>query len=611
MSTEPAALHFARVNFAARSFEKAVECLETAARGDPGSPEVLALANEIAGADAVPAPLKTRARAVAAKTVPKAAPAPAPRRELPTEEAVAVAQEVLASPDLVRALKAALGAGSPGRPLVSVESVVARLLDCDLDFGSVSEVALDLVLEATGAARALLLLRDERGRLELARGRGLERKDVPAEVSSSILEAAERAGAPLLVADALADEEFGRAESVQSLGLRSVACVPIMAPGLRRAIAALWIDHPALARGFEDGTRELLSALARTLAGPLRNAQRFEAQRAARRQKVDDEAKTSRTLLVGRSPSIEQVRELVARVAPHPVPVLVLGETGTGKELVARSLHEHSARKGAFVAENMAAIPAALLESELFGVARGAFTGADRDAPGAFLRARQGTVFLDEVGELSLEAQAKLLRVLQEGEVRPVGGDRVERTDARVVAATNRDLPAMVREGRFREDLLYRLRVVTIRIPPLRERLEDLPLLVEHVLERIARERGEPVAPPSPRALAALAARAWPGNVRELENTLWQVALLGEGVLDEPSRPLEARSLGPLSLSVELAGAPPSLEDARLAFDRSFLEAVLAWSKGHRTEAARALGVTREGLSKLLKRVGLARKKDS
>ena len=232
--------------------------------------------------------------------------------------------------------------------------------------------------------------------------------------------------------------------------------------------------------------------------------------------------------MVGASPPMQEVFSLLERLAPTPVTVLIEGETGTGKELVARALHEHSPRKKApFLAENCAAVPANLLETELFGHVKGAFTGAVESRIGHFVAADGGTLFLDEIGDMPLEMQAKLLRVLESGEVRPVGSNETKFVDVRVVAATNRDLEAMCKERTFREDLYFRLNVVRIELPPLRERMEDLSYLVRYIAETIGKELGRSVVLASS-ALDALAAWHWPGNVRELENELRRAAAMTE-----------------------------------------------------------------------------------
>ena len=233
--------------------------------------------------------------------------------------------------------------------------------------------------------------------------------------------------------------------------------------------------------------------------------------------------------MVGDCEAMHRVFELIAKVAPTSVPALVLGETGTGKELVARALHRGSPRAdGPFLAENCAAVPTNLLESELFGHKKGSFTGAIADRPGTFVSGDGGTVFLDEIGDMPLQMQSKLLRVLQDGEVRPVGSNKVRRVDVRLVAATNRDLASMCAEKSFREDLYYRLNVISITLPPLRDRPGDLPYLAAHILGSVSREMGRELSL-SPEALAVFEGHPWPGNVRELENELQRAAVFCSG----------------------------------------------------------------------------------
>jgi transcriptional regulator with GAF, ATPase, and Fis domain len=247
--------------------------------------------------------------------------------------------------------------------------------------------------------------------------------------------------------------------------------------------------------------------------------------------------------MIGDSPAMRRVFELVERVAASDVPVLVLGETGTGKELVARALHQNSRRRAKpLLAENCAALPAALLESELFGHKKGSFTGAIADRPGHFVAADGGTLFLDEVGDMPLEMQAKLLRVLEQGEVRPVGSSKTVKVDVRVVAATNKDLAAMAARKEFREDLFYRLNVIKIELPPLRQRSGDLPLLLRYFCTRFAVESGRTIEL-EPEAEAALCRFEWPGNVRRLENELRRAVALSRG------------RIGLADLSPELQGA--------------------------------------------------------
>ncbi|AKU98833.1 Response regulator of zinc sigma-54-dependent two-component system [Labilithrix luteola] len=330
--------------------------------------------------------------------------------------------------------------------------------------------------------------------------------------------------------------------------------------------------------------------------------------------------------LLGVSPGIEQVREIVARVAPTEATVLILGESGTGKELVARSIHSLSPRsKGPFVAVNCAALAPELLESTLFGHTKGAFTGATADRDGLFGAARKGTLFLDEIGEASPSVQAKLLRVLQEKRYTRVGSNAEQEADVRVVAATNRDLRQEVAEKRFREDLFYRLHVLPVVVPPLRERAEDVPLLAEMFLERTAARHGTAVPRISPRARRALSQHTWPGNVRELANVM-EAALVLSGGAEIEVEHLPGISLGgnegdgprgapasDLGTAIDKLLAPyraaeaaplPPMREARDAFERAYVEAVLARAQGNVALAAKLAGRNRTDFYDLLRRHG-------
>ncbi|HMV68910.1 MAG TPA: sigma-54 dependent transcriptional regulator, partial [Myxococcota bacterium] len=295
--------------------------------------------------------------------------------------------------------------------------------------------------------------------------------------------------------------------------------------------------------------------------------------------------------MVGQSEIMLRLFDTLARVAAHDAPVLLTGESGTGKELAARGLHEHSGRgSGPFVAINCAAIPQALAESQLFGHERGAFTGAEQRRDGAFQRAHRGTLFLDELGEMTLDAQARLLRALESGEVMRVGGAEPEYPDVRVVAATNRALSRMVEEGTFRRDLYYRLAVLTVRLPSLRERPDDLPKLVAAILER--HHAGARIRPA---ALAMLRTHGWPGNVRELRNVLTRAVVLGGDPIDVAHLQFNAWS-----------GEEPRAEEAPRGDDeRALLLDTLARFEGNRTLAARALGIPRTSLLYKIMRYGL------
>jgi transcriptional regulator with GAF, ATPase, and Fis domain len=303
--------------------------------------------------------------------------------------------------------------------------------------------------------------------------------------------------------------------------------------------------------------------------------------------------------LLGTSAALADVRRAIERAARAPFPVLVEGESGSGKELIARALHRGGTRRDrGFCTLNCAALPDDLIESELFGHARGAFTGAVAERPGVFEEAHGGTLFLDEVGELSPRAQAKVLRVIQEGELRRIGENVSRRVDVRIVAATNRDLRAEVAASRFRLDLLYRLDVVRIVVPPVRERREDIATLAEHFW-REATARVGSRATLSAATVAALARYDWPGNVRELQNVLAALAVRSSrrGVVPPAALP-------PL-FGESRAEETWRLDQARRTFDERFVRAALVRTGGHRARAASELGVSRQGLTKLMTRLGI------
>ncbi len=298
--------------------------------------------------------------------------------------------------------------------------------------------------------------------------------------------------------------------------------------------------------------------------------------------------------LVGRSQAMREVFRVIEKVAPRPTTVLITGESGVGKELVARAVHTKSPRaSGPFVAVNCGAIPEGLLESELFGHVTGAFTGASTAKPGLFLAASQGTLFLDEIGELPMLLQVKLLRVLQERRVKPVGGVEDIEVDARIIAATNKDLEGEVKAGRFREDLFYRLNVIQIKVPPLRERREDVLVLAGYFLKKFAREHGRQDLAFSRAAMAALTDHPFPGNVRELENAIERGVTLAEGaVVELDDLPASLRGgAGPVPEAIEI---PPGFDLERFLeeVERRYLERALYQAHGVKLDAAKLLGVT-------------------
>jgi two-component system response regulator HydG len=304
--------------------------------------------------------------------------------------------------------------------------------------------------------------------------------------------------------------------------------------------------------------------------------------------------------ILGRSKAMRDVVSVLERVAPTDVPILIEGESGTGKDMVARAVHSMSKRPGAYIALNMSAIPENLAESELFGHEKGAFTGAEASRPGFFGEAERGTLFLDEIGLLAPTLQAKLLRVLQDGEYIPVGSRRPRKATVRVVCATNEDLGKAVEQGRFREDLYYRIRVVPLRLPPLRERREDIPLLVEHLVKKHALRLGRPPLMPDAEAMRAILDRSWPGNVRELEHAIERALLLARGdsigVADLPPDPRPGHEGDP---------GEGGYRQARDSWERRYFQDLLDEAGGSVAKAAELAGLHRSTLYEKLARVGL------
>jgi two-component system nitrogen regulation response regulator GlnG len=364
--------------------------------------------------------------------------------------------------------------------------------------------------------------------------------------------------------------------------------------------------------------KELTSVVHRALASP--------------QGKRDTSVETAeeRLPLIGRSPAMQEIYRVIARLTQTDLTVMIMGESGTGKELVARALHDYGKRRhGTFVAVNMAAIPKELVESELFGHERGAFTGATNRGVGRFEQAEGGTLFLDEIGDMPLEAQTRLLRVLQQGEYTTVGGRTPIRTDVRIIAATNRDLRQLIQQGLFREDLYYRLNVVPLRLPPLRERVEDIPDLTRHFLRK-AEDEGLPHKTLDNEALDMLRRHRWPGNVRELENLIRRLAVLQSGdtisaeavsaELKEPAKVFSADSGDePQSLAASVEQyltqyfqaqgdklPPPGVYDRIVQeVERPLISICLAATRGNQIRAAQLLGLNRNTLRKKIRDMGL------
>ncbi len=405
--------------------------------------------------------------------------------------------------------------------------------------------------------------------------------DVHGGISDSIVRQVIESMRPVIVSDALADTTFGRSDSVIAMKLSSVMCAPLLSQG--QVIGALYVGNDKIKHLFERTQLELLSIFASQASMLLQNAMLLNGLRADKAKLVAELHDKRFGEIIGACPSMLEVFRKLQKVATTDISVLITGETGTGKELIAKEIHRRSPRNnGPFVTINCGAIPENLIESELFGHVKGAFTGAIASRPGKFQVADKGTLFLDEIGELPLNLQVKLLRALQERIVFRVGDSRPEKVDIRIVAATNRNLDEEIRVNNFREDLYYRLNVVNIWLPPLRDRGDDVMIIAKVLLSKYADELGSRVKGFSPAALASIKKHAWPGNIRQLENRIKKALVLCERTLLDP----EDLDLGP---SAETPIMP--LEKAKEDFQRRYVLEALERNNGNRTQTARDLGV--------------------
>jgi transcriptional regulator with GAF, ATPase, and Fis domain/pSer/pThr/pTyr-binding forkhead associated (FHA) protein len=472
------------------------------------------------------------------------------------------------------------------RELATRVGELRRLLSLNKTFNSelnlrrLLEKVMDTVIQVSGAERGFLILKESDpdappgspSELRVKVSRNIDResiKDARDKISGSIAREVIEKGQSVLSNDAGHDSRWSGRESIYQLKLRSVLSVPLKHRD--QVLGAIYLDNRFEPDRFDDRVKDLLELVADQAAIAIENARLFEEnarqkeellrakdelerlnqllrdrvekqdrellrareQLAARREDV--QLKYDYSQIITRSPKMIEVFTILDKVCESTVPVLIQGESGTGKELIARAIHFNGARKTAeFVSENCAAIPQNLMESEFFGYVRGAFTGAHKDKKGLFEVADGGTLFLDEIGDMDLDMQTKLLRVLQDGVLRRVGSKEFKKVDVRIISATNRDLVGMIKEGRFREDLYYRLNVINVQLPPLRERKEDIPLLLDFVLKRIADKKGATSKTPrevAPDALDLLLRYDWPGNVRELENEIERASALSKDVI--------------------------------------------------------------------------------
>ncbi|MEM7165470.1 MAG: sigma 54-interacting transcriptional regulator [Planctomycetota bacterium] len=507
------------------------------------------------------------------------------------------------------------------------------------------DTILDTVLEITGAERGFLVLKEgENDELSVKAARNIDKESVKkaeVKVSHSISRHVLREGTPVLTGDARADRRTREFPSVVDLRLESVLCVPLRIRG--EVVGVIYVDNRFEVDSFHRTHLRFIEFLADQAAVFIDNARLFEENRkkrealgrskeeveylnrelqkmlSARELRLRDAIEVSATRernfthdysnIITQSPKMFQIFEILDRVIDTDISVLVQGSSGTGKELIAKAIHELGRRSsGPFVSQNCAAIPPNLLESEFFGHVKGAFTGAVQDKKGLFQLADGGTLFLDEIGDMSLDLQTKLLRVLEEGEVRPVGGKALAKVDVRIISATNQPLLEMIGNGEFREDLYYRLNVINIALPPLRERREDIPLLIDFFLGRIAERTGLEKPEVDETAFYHLHHYDWPGNIRELENEVERIFALSSGRIS-------ADLLSPAVLDrKDAAGAPPPagtlkevITQATEKLEKSVIANTLEKMDWNKSRSARQLGVSRPTLDQKIDKYGLKR----
>ncbi len=526
---------------------------------------------------------------------------------------------------------------------------INKKLNSELDLSRLLEFIIDAAVELTKAEKGFIMRLAQAGAMDIAVARNFEKLGVDQpeqQMSRSIAEEVARSGRAVLTSDATQDSRFNLAESVRDLHLASVLCVPLRVKD--KILGACYIENRAARGFFTEKDRELLEAFSDQAAIAMDNARLYSENLQKQKElatskaeveelnrklqeanqklelKVHDQQeelshvreeldhrvrelglKYTYDNIVGRSPRMKEVFALLDRVTTSTLPVVIHGESGTGKELVARAIHFNGPRKlNQFAAENCAAITETLLESELFGYVRGAFTGADKDRKGLFEVAHQGTLFLDEIGDMSVEMQKKLLRVLESGELRRVGGKDVIKVDVRIIAASNKDLFQLTKENLFREDLYYRLNVFQVKLPPLRERKEDLPQLVEHMLERFALESKTTLKKVDASGLALLRDYEWPGNIRELKNILTGVASLTDDVMLTAQHFVEKLPNMDRNKARESAASSPQYLSIEEYTRRFILDHQDHLSD---TEVAEYLGISRKTLWEKRKKWGLAR----
>ena len=443
---------------------------------------------------------------------------------------------------------------------------------------------MDTVIEVTGASNGFLILRDETDEFHITAARNLNKETIEHGVdyiSDTIIQRVIEERRALIVSDAMSDDAYKNAASVLDLKLSSVMCAPLIVR--ENLFGILYVGNNDIVNLFTPHKLELLEIFASQAALVIQNALAIDELKLGQ-QKLQERIEQMRQgAIIGSSEVMQDVFRKISKVAQADIPVLIRGETGTGKELVAHEIHNQSNRaKGPFVAINCGAIPQDLLESELFGHKRGAFTGAVADKNGKFKAAHQGTLFLDEIGDMPLSLQVKILRALEEHSILPVGSTKPEKVDIRVIAATNRPLEKMVENQTFREDLYYRLNVVGLELPALKDRDDDTLLIAKYFLKRYSQEYKASVTNFSPKATEAIRLHGWPGNVRELENRVKKALVMAEKNIVEAE-----------DLDLEKPQPPvlKTLAEAREEFQQKYIQEALRYNANNRTKTAKMLDV--------------------
>ncbi|MEO0076375.1 MAG: sigma-54-dependent Fis family transcriptional regulator [candidate division WOR-3 bacterium] len=475
---------------------------------------------------------------------------------------------------------------------------ISQTINSIIDYRELLEQIMDLAIENLNAERGVIILQ-ESDKISPVVARELTQKDLEdlTQISSSVVHQVLKDKKPLLIHN-IQDSDFKSAQSVIMHNIQSVMCVPLISRN--KIIGVIYVDTRSKKNVFTQENLDFLIAFSHQAAIAIENSRlRHLLEEENKHLKTELTMTTEFSNIIGRSEQMLKVFDLMRKVLNSSIPVLIEGETGTGKELVARAIHYHGARqKGKFVALYCGSIPETLLESELFGHKKGAFTGAITDKKGLFEEADQGTLFLDEIIDINLATQAKLLRVLQEGEFRRVGEITPRHADVRIISATNRNLAQAVKEGKFREDLFYRIQGVVINLPPLRERGDDILLLANYFLKKYAQKENKQIKGFDDQSINLLTKYHWPGNVRELENTVARACALSTK---------EIISVDDLGIQLSEPIVDIGLKKEIIQREKEYILSVLQQVGGNRTKAAEKLGISRRTLQYKLKQYGIVK----